>query len=78
MPYNGENTNRLENGILLRADIHTLFDLNLLQIDTNSMTVIVAPELENSVYAELSGSKLMAKPAILKRIKSALDSKWNT
>lgn len=30
IPYRGEHTNRCNNGLLLRADIHTLFDLGLL------------------------------------------------
>lgn len=28
-PYRGAHTNRVDNGLLLRADIHTLFDLNM-------------------------------------------------
>jgi putative restriction endonuclease len=37
MPYLGQDTNHPSNGILLRADIHTLFDLGLLSIDTDTM-----------------------------------------
>ncbi len=32
MPYNGDHTNHIQNGILLRSDIHVLFDLGLLTI----------------------------------------------
>ncbi|WP_336979879.1 HNH endonuclease signature motif containing protein [Altererythrobacter fulvus] len=32
MPYLGEETNDVRNGLLLRADLHTLFDLGLLKI----------------------------------------------
>ncbi|RZM24778.1 MAG: HNH endonuclease, partial [Pedobacter sp.] len=32
MPYNGDYTNHIQNGILLRSDIHVLFDLGLLTI----------------------------------------------
>lgn len=53
-PYNGPETNRVTNGLLLRADIHTLFDLGLLAI-SESMSVILAPELRQTSYAELSG-----------------------
>ena len=35
IPYKGYSTNHIQNGILLRADIHTLFDLDLLRIDEN-------------------------------------------
>lgn len=33
MPYRGEHTNHVTNGLLLRADIHTLFDLGIIKID---------------------------------------------
>lgn len=31
-PYRGELTNKPRNGLLLRADLHTLFDLQLLTV----------------------------------------------
>lgn len=73
IPYDGKHTNTLENGILLRADIHILFDLNLIKIDTTRMAVIVASELENTTYAELNGLRLKATPEVLRRIKPALE-----
>ena len=54
-PYMGPESNALSNGLLLRADLHTLFDLGLLAIDTASMTAIVAPELEGTTYSEFAG-----------------------
>lgn len=33
IPYRGDHTNQVCNGILLRADLHTLFDLGLLRIE---------------------------------------------
>lgn len=38
-PYRGEHTNAVENGLLLRADVHTLFDLYLLWIDRKRLAV---------------------------------------
>jgi hypothetical protein len=32
-PYRGTDSNHVRNGLLLRADIHTLFDLGLIRID---------------------------------------------
>jgi putative restriction endonuclease len=57
-PFRGSTTNRVENGLLLRADIHTLFDLGLLAVDPDSMTVLVSGQLAGSTYAELSGRAL--------------------
>jgi putative restriction endonuclease len=53
-PYRGEHTNRVGNGLLLRADIHTLFDLYLLTV-LPSGAVQVHPDLRASVYAEFHG-----------------------
>lgn len=59
IPYLGIKTNHPSNGILLRADIHTLFDLHLITIDTASMTVLIAQVLMNTSYKELLGRKLL-------------------
>ncbi|MCL4637671.1 MAG: HNH endonuclease [Olivibacter sp.] len=39
MPYRGKKDNHPSNGLLLRADIHTLFDLNLIAIDPKNLRV---------------------------------------
>lgn len=57
-PYRGPDTNKTSNGILLRADLHTLFDCNLIAIDPVTLTVIVAPQLLSSPYKVLHGRKL--------------------
>ena len=58
VPYNGEQTNHPANGLPLRADIHTLFDLHLLSIEPESRTVVIAPKLRESCYAGLAGKML--------------------
>lgn len=57
-PYFGKLSNHVSNGLLLRADIHTLFDCWLITIEPNSRTVIVADALKSSSYAKLAGRKL--------------------
>ena len=49
-PYRGPETNHVTNGLLLRADIHTLFDCNLLAIQPDNMTVLVKEPLRDSDY----------------------------
>ena len=63
-PYRGPQTNALSNGLLLRADLHTLFDLGFLAVDTATMTAIVAPELEGTTYGELIG-KSVSLPEVM-------------
>ncbi len=57
-PYLGQHTNVVTNGLLLRADIHTLFDKGLLAIDDESMTVVLHPSLMSTVYREFDGKSL--------------------
>lgn len=52
VPYRGKHTNHVTNGILLRADIHTLFDLGLITIMDNG-TLDVCSSLGGSEYARL-------------------------
>lgn len=59
LQYKGKETNHISNGLLLRADIHTLFDLGLIAIDTKTMTVVIAPSLSNTTYKELLGKSLL-------------------
>lgn len=55
VPYRGEDTNNVTNGLLLRSDVHDLFDLGLLGVDPEEMTVLLAPALAGSEYAQLAG-----------------------
>jgi hypothetical protein len=62
-PYLGTHTNRADNGLLLRADLHTLFDLKMIAIDVDSMTVLVSPDLNGTCYEEFRGARLRLPPA---------------
>jgi len=56
--YRGPQTNHPQNGLLLRADIHNLFDVGLISIDPDKMTVITSPNLIGTAYESLSGKKV--------------------
>ncbi|MGA3683109.1 HNH endonuclease [Pseudomonas graminis] len=53
VPYQGADTNVVSNGLLLRADIHTLFDLGLCWVDPTKLVVKLAEGLEGSEYEAL-------------------------
>jgi predicted restriction endonuclease len=57
-PYCGAKSSHVSNGLLLRGDIHTLFDLDLVGIDPTSFTIVVAPPLQKSKYVELHGKNV--------------------
>lgn len=57
-PYFGSLTNHVSNGLLLRTDLHTLFDCGLLAVEPNSRTVVIADALKASSYANIAGKVL--------------------
>lgn len=63
-PHKGEHTNEVWNGLLLRADLHTLFDLFLLTVESDSLRVRVSPALLGTEYEDLDGTVLTV-PATL-------------
>lgn len=66
-----EGTNyRASNGLLLRADIHTLYDLHLLSIDER-YRVHLSKALEVSEYRRYHGADLLALPSTMQQQPSA-------
>lgn len=58
-PYQGDETDHLDNGLLLRADIHTLIDLDLIGIDPKSLRIELHPSVASDKnYQHLSGATL--------------------
>lgn len=58
-PHKNLATDVLGNGLLLRADLHTLFDLGRLRIDPETMLVQVHPDVRSdSHYESFHGAKL--------------------
>ena len=57
IPYKGSATNHIKNGILLRADIHTLFDLDLLKIDEN-YSIHIDKSIDDKEYMKLDGKSI--------------------
>jgi hypothetical protein len=57
-PYEGFMTNVVSNGILLRADVHTLFDLDLIGIDPGERLIHVSKQLGSTAYRKLDGTPL--------------------
>jgi len=58
IPYRGKYTHHTSNTLLLRSDVHTLFDLGKIAVDTRTMTVIVSDELLKSSYRILADRPL--------------------
>lgn len=61
LPYRGDHTNKVVNGILLRADWHGLFDAGLLFVDADNLEIRIASELADTTYMEGEG-RILAVP----------------
>lgn len=59
-PYRGEEDHHPANGLLLRADIHTLFDLDLLGIEPETLVVRLHPGVADE-YGELAGATIRCR-----------------
>lgn len=58
VPYRGKQTNSDDNALLLRADLHTLFDRLLLFVDPETLVITLADELASSEYAMFADKPL--------------------
>jgi hypothetical protein len=70
-PYLGPETNHITNGILLRSDLHTLWDSHLVYINPKTFHVVVHSSLRSSEYGSFhnrpcnSPKREDRKPSIL-------------
>lgn len=58
-PYRGDHSHHVQNGLLLRSDIHTLFDLGLLVITEGYCVKLSTVALEDDSYANLESRQLV-------------------
>ena len=59
-PYLGDQSNHVTNGVLLRADIHTLFDLQLFDlqlfgIEPEALRLKISASLIGTCFKDLDG-----------------------
>lgn len=73
--HKGPQSNHVTNGLLLRADVHTLFDTGLLAVDTARMSVLVSETVYEPEYVQLAGVPLLLpEDPALHPSQSALDA----
>lgn len=71
--YRNDSHNHISNGLLLRSDIHTLYDLNHLAIDPDKKTLHFSKKALSEKYREYEGLKIGVKHELSK---SALSKRW--
>ncbi|MDC6365084.1 MULTISPECIES: HNH endonuclease [Flavobacteriaceae] len=61
IPHSESGINQLENGLLLRSDLHHLFDEGLLRINPETLCVELNPILLETPYSKYDGQELRAR-----------------
>jgi predicted restriction endonuclease len=57
-PYSDLKDYSISNGLLLRSDIHTLFDLNLIKLHPDDTRICVDQSITDPTYRNLHGKSL--------------------
>lgn len=68
--------NHSDNGILLRADLHSLFDDGLLRIEPSSLTIVLDSSLADTPYWPLNGSPLRPRRDASQPSREYLRARW--
>jgi hypothetical protein len=76
LPYPTGDVHAPGNALLMRADVHTLWDLNLIGINPGTGRVHVATKLAASGYEKLGGRKLPAGLDKSRVSANALSERW--
>jgi ribosomal protein L37AE/L43A len=58
-PYSESEDNGVGNGLLLRSDIHTLFDLGYIGIEPDTLKIRLHPAIKGSEYDQIDGADLL-------------------
>lgn len=72
-PYRNDSHNDISNGLLLRSDIHTLFDLGFFAINPTTYQIKLSKNALNNGYRELEDSYLSINHRLSKQ---ALNNRW--
>lgn len=75
-PHYLKGNNHSCNALLLRADIHDLFDLNMIAIEPGTLSVHVSPALRNTEYRAFHGAILRGRTDHKVPDNEALEERW--
>lgn len=77
LSYRGAKSDYVTNGLLLRCDIHTLFDLDLLGINPKDLTITLGPSLKGTSYEPLRGRPIASPENPAHRpLSETLELRW--
>lgn len=76
-PHSVKGDNHTTNALLLRSDIHDLFDDDLILIEPVSLMIYIHPSLNNTTYVKLNGITLSARTDGARPSQEKLQIKWD-
>lgn len=77
-PHSIAGDNSSINGLLLRADIHKLFDDELIGINPNTLEIVVHPDLITTIYGDFNGKKVLDRLDGNTPNNKILNERWKT
>ena len=75
-PHRDRGNNHSTNGLLMKAELHILFDGNLIGIEPDTLKVRIAGKLKGSEYEYLDGMTLRARKDGGRPDRKALADRW--
>jgi HNH endonuclease len=75
-PHAESGDNNTDNGLLLRSDLHALFDRNFLRIDPTTRVIVIDDSITSPEYRALHGQQLRPTTSGESPRKSALARRW--
>lgn len=76
VPFPDGDVHTVGNAILLRSDLHTLWDLDLIVLDPETLAVQVSPRLKGSIYENIAGRKITERPGAPRLSRDGLRERW--
>ena len=77
-PFPAGDVHSVMNALLLRADLHTMWDLNMVAIDPSTMRIRVADTLLDGEYGRLDGRKLLPRRDGSRISSEYVRDRWDT
>ena len=78
IPHAESGINEIDNGLLIRGDLHSLFDANLLRINPDTLTIVIDEKLSKTPYWKLNGKTIFRRADGTQISSKYLKQRWDS